>query len=229
MDVFIYGEDSVPPGAVRYMGSETDGLPEGEALVTWKTPKDLGGWKTLGFNVKYLKGGEEISFPIYLIPLAGKPGDDVKMHIHDLPFASEESVRLIISPVDSVGNTGPMRRFRIKIAKNLEMHSWNLQPIAMKKDGMIRSFSFTLTTRSTTAKPLIEVQLRGSLMSQLIHRISGLSGGTVFSGNHLLRIAKDGPECGFAGIYHLASSLETSFWGLPISNTLAEITFRKHA
>jgi hypothetical protein len=58
----------------------------------------------LGFQVSYRGNGTEKSFPRYMIPMAGKPGGEVRLHITDLAFNPEEPITLSIKSVDSAGN-----------------------------------------------------------------------------------------------------------------------------
>ena len=119
LEVWVQGIDSIPPEPVKSIRIETVQFPAGEALVLWNTPKDYGGGKTLGFQVNYKMGGQEKSIPRYLIPMAGKPGEEVRMHIQDLSFKSGELISLTISPVDSVGNVGQPLTKTMKLSSNL--------------------------------------------------------------------------------------------------------------
>ncbi len=108
LEVWTNGTDIDPPEGISSIQVKTRNFPPGEALVTWKTPRDYGGGKTLGFQVDYCREGEdEKLMPRYLVPMAGKPGEEVLMHIHDLPFEPGEVIRLTIRPVDTAGNIGP--------------------------------------------------------------------------------------------------------------------------
>ena len=91
-------------------------LPAGEALVTWTTPADTGGGKTLGFQVSYESAGKKGDMPRYLIPMAGPAGKPVRMHVQDLPFAAGQELTLTISAVDSAGNVGPPASKTIKLS-----------------------------------------------------------------------------------------------------------------
>ncbi|QTA93882.1 glycoside hydrolase domain-containing protein [Desulfonema magnum] len=106
LEVWFQGTDSVPPEPVKSAKVETEGFPAGEALVRWKTPHDKGGGKSLGFHVSYKKGNTKKSLPRYLIPMAGKSGEEVRMHIQDIPFNPGEKISLTIRPVDNAGNIG---------------------------------------------------------------------------------------------------------------------------
>jgi len=120
IEIRVAGSDSVPPEPVTNIHAENMVLPPGEAFVKWDTPKDRGGGKTLGFQVSYKKGNAEISIPRYLIPMAGKPGQEVRMHIHNLPFQSGENIDLSIRPVDNAGNIGQAFSQTIQLSKGFE-------------------------------------------------------------------------------------------------------------
>ncbi len=65
------------PTALRW---DTEGLPTGEATVSWLTPRDEGGAGTIGFFVRV--NGRDA--PRTAIPRAGNPGDRVFMRLRDL-------------------------------------------------------------------------------------------------------------------------------------------------
>ncbi len=106
MEVWVNGEDAIPPEPVSEIRVEVEGLPRGEALVRWATPKDHGGGKTLGFHVAYVQNGQEKEAPRYMTPMAGGPGEEVAMHIRGLSCDSCENMALTVRPVDSAGNVG---------------------------------------------------------------------------------------------------------------------------
>ena len=118
MEVWVEGVDSLPPETVKSINVEIDALPAGEALIRWKSPKDNGGGKTLGFHVTYTSELVEKSIPRYLIPMAGKAGEEVKMHIRDLTFQPGEVIDLTIKPVDSAGNIGKPYTRKIRLSSN---------------------------------------------------------------------------------------------------------------
>lgn len=114
MEVWINGEDRSPPESVTEVKVETVDLPSGEVLLRWKTPQDQGGGKVLGFKVSYMKHKNDKPFPRYLIPMAGAPGQEVLMHIQDMPFGPGEIIFLTIRAVDSSGNVS--EPFTAKVA-----------------------------------------------------------------------------------------------------------------
>lgn len=119
LEVWVRGTDAIPPDPVSSIKVDTAEFPAGEALVHWKTPEDHGGGKTLGFQVTYKKSDQpESPMPRYLIPLAGKLGEAVRMHIRDLPFESGETIALTIRPVDSAGNIGRAFNKKIRLSSN---------------------------------------------------------------------------------------------------------------
>jgi len=119
LEIWTNGRDSIPPQPVTSISVDTVMLPAGEALIYWNTPKDSGGGKTLGFQVSYKRKGEgEKKIPRYLIPIAGQPGEQVRMHIQDLPFKPGEVISLTIRPVDSAGNVGQPITRTIRLSAN---------------------------------------------------------------------------------------------------------------
>ncbi len=107
LQVWVRGEDLTPPPAVSGIAATIGDLPAGEALLTWRTPEDTGGGHTLGFRVHYDVGDGPKPVPRYLIPMAGKEGRTVRMHLQDLPLAAGQRIKLTVAAVDSAGNVGP--------------------------------------------------------------------------------------------------------------------------
>lgn len=133
LEVWVNGADPVPPEPVSSIEVKTDGFPPGEALVTWETPEDKGGGHVLGFLVNYAKGGEdEKPMPRYLIPMAGRPGQRVRMHIHGPGFGPGDKIRLDIRPVDSSGNIGKAFSGYVRLSSGV--------PIVELPDPGIRPF-----------------------------------------------------------------------------------------
>ncbi len=116
LEVWTQGADTVPPGPIRSIEADTKGFPAGEALIRWQTPEDDGGGKVLGFHVTYMQGDTEKSVPRYLIPMAGRPGEDIRMHIRDIPFQAGEMLALAIRSVDSVGNVSDPFRKAVRLS-----------------------------------------------------------------------------------------------------------------
>jgi hypothetical protein len=106
LDTWVKGADSIPPDPVKAIREDNSMLPAGASLLRWDTSEDKGGGKTLGFRVSYKKGNQEKVIPAYLVPMADKPGEEVRMHIQDIPFAPGEDTQLTVRPVDSSGNAG---------------------------------------------------------------------------------------------------------------------------
>jgi hypothetical protein len=109
LEVWVDGEDREPPRPVGEIDVQTAGLPAGEALVIWRTPPDTGASGTLGFSVTYCAGGPggaEKEVPRYLVPMAGRDGDEVAMHVQDLGLGAGERVEIAVRPVDGAGNVG---------------------------------------------------------------------------------------------------------------------------
>jgi hypothetical protein len=92
--------DREPPAAPSDLRADRSDLPAGEAWLSWKTPFDRGPAGTLGFFVTV--NGKEV--PRYLIPLAAKPGEPVRMHLRDLGLKAGERVQIAVRAVDAAGN-----------------------------------------------------------------------------------------------------------------------------
>jgi len=116
LEVWTDGQDNEPPAAVTDLSVETADLPAGQVLVKWKTPPDTGGGRTLGFNVIYKAGGKEAAVPRYLIPMAGRTGQEVRMLLEDLPLTPGQEIELTIAAVDSAGNVGKGFTKAIKVS-----------------------------------------------------------------------------------------------------------------
>lgn len=139
-EVWYDGTDTVPPDAIDEQSVEvqTERFPAGEALVTWKTPADKGGTKTLGFDVTYKIGKDAAKpMPRYLIPMAAAAGKAVRMHIQDLPFEAGQEIELGITPVDAAGNRGQTLSKKIKLSANpavFAIEEADIKPFEPSKD-----------------------------------------------------------------------------------------------
>ncbi len=107
--------DRSPPGVVigLALDDRTPTLPPGEAMVTWKTPRDEGPAGVLGFDVHWYRGAtfdasRAQPLPRYLIPMAGAEGETVTLHLRDVPIKPGEIVALGLRTVDAAGNRGPV-------------------------------------------------------------------------------------------------------------------------
>ena len=116
MEIWVSGEDSIPPLPVENISTDSRGLKPGEVIVSWTTPQDSGGGKTLGFKVGYKQNGVENRVPNYLVPMAGPTGGTVRMHIQDLDLIPGKALILTIRPVDSAGNVGSASTSEIRTA-----------------------------------------------------------------------------------------------------------------
>jgi 3D (Asp-Asp-Asp) domain-containing protein len=102
LTVTLGAKDSTPPLAPERIELDPADLPAGEAWVSWTTPRDDGPAGTVGFLVRV--DGKEV--PRYLIPLARKPGERVRMRLRDLALAPGAAIRLGVRAVDGAGNVG---------------------------------------------------------------------------------------------------------------------------
>lgn len=102
-DVRLGPEDHQPPAAPGNLRATSRYLPPGEVRVSWTTPADHGPAGTLGFNATL--NGRPI--PRELIPLAGRVGRSVGMHLRDLGLERVASAVLSVKAVDGAGNVGP--------------------------------------------------------------------------------------------------------------------------
>ncbi len=116
IEIWTDGDDSEPPEPVSSLTVETNNFPAGEAVVSWNTPKDAGGSRTIGFYVDYFYGGLKKKVPRYLIPMAGEYCKPVKMHIQDLPLAPGQTIALQIRSVDGAGNISKAFKQKVKLS-----------------------------------------------------------------------------------------------------------------
>jgi hypothetical protein len=112
LTVYLGAEDKAPPAAPTELRSDAADLPPGEAWLSWVTPKDEGPAGTVGYFVSI--DGKEA--PRYLIPLAGKPGDRVWMHLRDLDLGPGVEVKVAVKAVDGAGNVGPAAEATVKVS-----------------------------------------------------------------------------------------------------------------
>jgi hypothetical protein len=101
--VYLGEKDTEPPGKPGELRSDAADLPAGEAWLSWLTPADVGPAGTLGFFVTV--DGKPV--PRYLIPVAGKAGERVRMRLRDLGLAAGARVEGAVKAVDGAGNIGP--------------------------------------------------------------------------------------------------------------------------
>jgi hypothetical protein len=114
LEIWTDGTDARPPDPVAGLMVDNSGLPPGQALLKWKTPSDADG-RVLGFRVRLVgRSGREA--PRYLVPMAGNPGEEVRMLLQDLDLESGQRVTVGIVPVDTAGNDGPERTFTVVVS-----------------------------------------------------------------------------------------------------------------
>jgi hypothetical protein len=104
----VMGEkDAQPPGPVTDLrvDRETLDLPEGEAFVSWMTPKDVGPAGVLGFRATL----DRVPANLKLIPMADKPGDCVRIHL-----TRAAGVLFAIQAIDAAGNASEPRSVKIE-------------------------------------------------------------------------------------------------------------------
>jgi hypothetical protein len=115
LTVYLGAESREPPRAVTRLAVDkerTDLLPAGEAWITWNSPEadsaDASA-AALGFMVStQLSPAQRFDeVPRYLIPLAGKPGEKVEMHLRDLVISPGARIAVQVRAVDRAGNIGP--------------------------------------------------------------------------------------------------------------------------
>ncbi|MDF1552144.1 MAG: DUF4091 domain-containing protein [Deferrisomatales bacterium] len=119
--VALGAEDRLPPAAPEGFGTDTAGLPPGEATVRWVTPADEGPAGTLGFQARIFRPGalewdSGVPVPQYLVPLAGKTGGTVSMHLRDLGLPPGVRFALGVRAVDAAGNPGPVATTGVALA-----------------------------------------------------------------------------------------------------------------
>lgn len=139
LEVWTSGTDKQAPEAIREASFkvETKNMPAGEALLTWQSPADKGGAKTLGYNVTLKNGKQSMPLPRYLIPMAGQESQTVRMHIQDLDLKSGAEIEVSISPVDTAGNVGAPLVKTIKVSDTpavFDIEKTKLTPFALSAD-----------------------------------------------------------------------------------------------
>ncbi len=112
LTVFLGPKDKQPPMMPTELRSEVKDLPAGEAWLSWFTPADEGAAGTAGFFVTV--DGKEV--PRYLIPLAGKRGERVRMHLRDLGPKPGVEVEIGVRAVDGAGNVGPAMVDKVRVS-----------------------------------------------------------------------------------------------------------------
>lgn len=117
--------DRSAPRAVRTLRADpadAADLPADEALVKWVTPEDVGPAGTIGFQVRFARGNAfrwETATPVprYMIPLAGRPGDEVRLHLRGVGLRPGTPVTVGVRPVDGAGNVGPESTVRLPLSR----------------------------------------------------------------------------------------------------------------
>lgn len=121
LSVILGAADHAAPGLPEGIRFDVEGLPAGEAKVSWTTPRDEGVAGTAGFFVE--AGGREV--PRSYLPRTGQVGERVVMHLRDLGFKPGVEVVVRIRGVDNAGNLGKTAegkgRVSSKVAAKLPM------------------------------------------------------------------------------------------------------------
>jgi hypothetical protein len=110
--VILGPEDKLSPPAPTGIRLEIGELPAGEAWISWLTPADEGGAGTIGFFVT-VDGSEA---PRYLVSVAGKPGERVRMHLRDLNLKAGAEIEFAVRAVDGAGNIGPATTAKVRVS-----------------------------------------------------------------------------------------------------------------
>ena len=113
--------DDQAPGPIADLRVDTTGLPAGEAMLTWTTPRDAGAAGTIGFHLRWHPDPATPwdachVVPRCLIPLAGAPGEPVVMRLRDLETRGQQRIALRARAVDAAGNAGPDRAHTVALA-----------------------------------------------------------------------------------------------------------------
>ena len=143
VEVWVAGRDTTPPPAVTDIQSTAEGLPAGEAMVSWLTPADTGGAKTLGFHLSYAVAMDPPKpVPRWLIPFADRAGEPVRMHLTHLALprgtdARGAVVTLTIAAVDGAGNVGPAVNKTVRLSsapREIDLPDPGVEPFAPSGD-----------------------------------------------------------------------------------------------
>lgn len=118
LTIELGAEDQLAPLAPRELKFDNQDLPAGEAIVRWRTPADRGEAGTLGFEVTI----DNKRVPIYLVPKAGRSGDEVQMHVRDLQLDPSKEHNLKVSAVDRAGNLSPATSMKLTVSS---LKNWN--------------------------------------------------------------------------------------------------------
>lgn len=104
--VVLGARDELPPDPVTELVVDpaTSDLPEGEAIVSWLTPRDHGPAGVLGFRV----AGSSSPIGLDVTPLAGRAGERVRIHL----TRANESIT--VEAVDAAGNGSSPTRLTLK-------------------------------------------------------------------------------------------------------------------
>ncbi len=112
LTVEIGAEDQLPPRLPGEIQSDSDGLPAGEARLSWTTPRDYGPSGVIGFLVTL----DDRAMPRSLIPRPARPGERVSMHLRDLGARPGQTFTIAIRAVDGAGNIGPALSSKIRVS-----------------------------------------------------------------------------------------------------------------
>lgn len=132
----IAGDDSTPPAPPTGLASSADGLPAGEAIVTWIEPnEDQTGSKVVGYRVTV--DGKPV--PRYLIPSPKGPGQTVAMHLRDWKLAPGQMVRVEVQALDGAGNAGSSAGISVTTSNRLPLAELPASPASTRRPGESRN------------------------------------------------------------------------------------------
>jgi Domain of unknown function (DUF4091) len=129
LTIYLGEADTVPPAIPGDLRFGISDLPAGEARVSWLTPADAGSAGVIGFFVEI--NGKPV--PRYLIPVAGKTGERVTMHLRDLGLKAGQAVAFTVKAADGAGNVSPPASLQVVVSQQ------TLAPIPGKNGELLKA------------------------------------------------------------------------------------------